>query len=97
MSEAITPAISDRICTHMNDDHGDALVLYAKVFGNTADAQAAKMIAIDPHGMNLSVQVGEETRPVRIQFDHVLKDSEDAHYTLIDMLKQAKASASSPQ
>ena len=44
MSEAINPAISDRICKHMNDDHGDALVLYVKAFGNSPEAESAKML-----------------------------------------------------
>lgn len=90
MSEAITPAISTRICTHMNDDHADAVLLYAKTFGNTPEAQAARMIAIDPQGMDLSAQIDETTHPLRIEFDHPLKDAEDAHHTLIEMLKQVR-------
>ena len=90
MADPITREISNRICKHMNDDHAEAIVLYAKVYGNESDAQAARMIAIDPHGMNLSVQTGKEPRSVRIEFDHILKDSEDAHHTLIEMVKQAK-------
>ncbi|MGK7949086.1 MAG: DUF2470 domain-containing protein [Xenococcaceae cyanobacterium] len=90
MSEPITPAISDRICKHMNEDHGDALVLYVKAFGNSTEAESAEMISIDPQGMNFSAQVAGETVPVRVEFDHTLKDAEDAHHTLIDMVKQAK-------
>ncbi len=90
MSEIITPAISDRICKHMNEDHGEAVALYARVFGNSPQTESAIMESIDPQGMNLSAQVGDETIPVRIKFDHTLKDAEDAHHTLIDMLKQAK-------
>ena len=90
MSEPITPAISDRICKHMNEDHGDALVLYIKAFGNSPQAESAEMISIDPQGMNFSAQVAGETVPVRVEFDHALKDAEDAHHTLIDMVKQAR-------
>jgi putative heme iron utilization protein len=90
MSEPITPAISDRICKHMNDDHSDAIVLYAKAFGNTPNAETAQMMAIDPQGMNLSVQMNGQIAPVRIDFDRELKDAEDAHYTLIDMVKKAR-------
>lgn len=90
MSEPITPAISDRICQHMNEDHTDAVVLYAKVFGNSPEAEAAQMLAIDPQGMDLSVTVPAEIAPIRIAFDHPLKDAEDAHYTLIEMIKQAR-------
>jgi putative heme iron utilization protein len=74
----------------MNEDHAEAIVLYAKVFGNSPEAQAAQMLSIDPHGMNLSVQVEERTIPVRIHFERVLQDAQDAHYTLIDMVKKAR-------
>jgi putative heme iron utilization protein len=90
MSEPITPAISDRICQHMNEDHGDALVLYAKVYGNTPDAETARMLSIDPQGMTLSVDKAEKTLPVRILFDHTLESAEDAHHTLIEMVKGAR-------
>lgn len=90
MADPITPVISDRICQHMNEDHGDALVLYAKVFGNTPNAETAQMLSIDPQGMNLSVQIEGVSVPIRIEFEHELKDSEDAHHILIDMVKQAK-------
>lgn len=90
MSEAITPAISDRICKHMNEDHGDALVLYVRAFGNSPQAESAQMISIDSQGMNFSAQIKEETLPVRVEFDHKLKDAEDAHHTLIEMVKTAR-------
>ncbi len=40
---------------------------------------AAKMLSIDSEGMNLTAQVNGEAVPIRIQFDHVLADAEDAH------------------
>ena len=92
MADVITPEISDRICKHMNDDHGEAIVLYAKAFGNSPDAESAKMVAIDPQGMDLTAQVAGEAKPIRIEFDHTLADSEDAHQTLISMVKQARQS-----
>jgi putative heme iron utilization protein len=91
MSEPITPAISDRICQHMNADHREALLLYAQVYGQTPHAEAAEMVAIDPQGMDLTVQIPEQQIPVRVLFDHDLKDAEDAHYTLIAMIKQARS------
>ena len=91
MSDVITPAISDRICKHMNEDHAEAIVLYAKVFGNSPEAETATMDSIDPQGMNLTANIKGETVPVRIEFNHTLKDSEDAHQTLIAMVKQARA------
>ncbi len=90
MSEPITPAISDRICQHMNQDHAEAIALYARVYGNVPQAEAATMNSIDPQGMNISTQIAGEVVPVRVEFDHTLKDAEDAHHTLIAMIKQAR-------
>jgi putative heme iron utilization protein len=90
MSEQFSAQVSNRICSHMNEDHADAVVLYAQAFGGLSDATAAEMLAIDVVGMDLMAQVNGSAVPVRIQFDHVLANSEDAHQTLIAMVKQAR-------
>jgi len=90
MADPLTPEISDRVCKHMNEDHTEAVALYAKIYGNTPEAESAQMESIDPQGMNLKAQVKGETIPVRVEFDHTLQDSEDAHQTLIEMVKQAR-------
>lgn len=91
MSDPISAEISDRICQHMNEDHADAVLLYAQTFGNATDATSAKMLTIDPLGMNLTAQMGDRNAvPIRIEFDHTLENSEDAHHTLIAMVKQAR-------
>jgi putative heme iron utilization protein len=90
ISEPITAAISDRICQHMNEDHGDALILYAQVYGNQSEVESATLDAIDPSGMDLTVHQHDQSLPLRIRFDHELKDAEDAHQTLIAMVKQAR-------
>lgn len=90
MSEPITSDISDRICAHMNDDHADAVLLYAQTFGNFPDAETARMVSIDPQGMDLSAKANGTAIPVRVAFERELKDAADAHHTLIEMLKQAR-------
>lgn len=91
MSDPFSPEVSDRICKHMNEDHAEAVALYAQTFGKAPDTDSAKMLSIDPQGMNLMTQINGTSIPLRIEFEHTLKDSEDAHHTLIDMLKQARA------
>jgi putative heme iron utilization protein len=90
MADSLTPAISDRICKHMNEDHAEAIALYAKVYGNQPETEAAQMLSIDAKGMNLSIQIQEKNDTLRIEFDHILTDSEDAHQTLIAMVRQAR-------
>lgn len=89
MSDALSPAISDRICAHMNDDHIDAIVLYAQAFAGVEEVTAARMQKIDAEGMDLLVQANGTEMPLRVTFDHKLQDADDAHHTLINMVKQA--------
>jgi putative heme iron utilization protein len=93
MSENFSAEISSRICNHMNEDHAESVILYAKAFGSVTNATAAQILAIDAEGMDLMALVNGENMPVRIQFDHVLADAEDAHQTLIGMVKQARIQA----
>ncbi|MCG9889677.1 MAG: DUF2470 domain-containing protein [Thermosynechococcaceae cyanobacterium MS004] len=97
MADPITPEVSQRICAHMNDDHAEAVLLYAKAYGKADQAIAAQMTAIDPEGMDLSVTL--ESTPsgattLRIPFERRLTDSEDAHQTLIGMVRQARSQVS---
>jgi putative heme iron utilization protein len=80
----------------MNDDHSDAVLLYAQVLGGHPQATAATMRSIDAEGMNLDVHTPGATLPSRIPFDHVLADAEDAHHTLIAMVKQARSQLTKP-
>jgi putative heme iron utilization protein len=90
MADLLTPAISDRICKHMNEDHAEAIALYAQVFGQRPNTETAQMLAIDSQGMDLTIQYQEQSEKIRITFDHTLQDSEDAHQTLIAMVRQAR-------
>ncbi|MGA1621994.1 MAG: DUF2470 domain-containing protein [Synechocystis sp.] len=94
MADPLTPAISDRICKHMNEDHASAIALYAQVFGQQTDVTTAQMQAIDATGMDLMVESKGTSQTIRIEFDHPLQDSEDAHQTLIAMVKQARSAMS---
>jgi putative heme iron utilization protein len=86
-SEIITTQVSDRICKHMNKDHAEAVLTYAQRYGEQPAAEAAILTAIDSQGMDLQAEIQGETRPIRIIFDHELKDAADAHHTLVAMLR----------
>ncbi len=91
MTDPLTPAVSDRICKHMNDDHADAVLLYARVYGGVEAATAATMLSVDAQGMTLQANVGGTLSEVRVPFSTPLNDSEAVHHALIDMLKQARS------
>ena len=84
--EPLTPTVSTRICKHMNDDHPDALLEFAKFFGGIIKPNKAKLIELTSLAMQLEV----DGKPIEIAFDHKVMDSEDAHRTLVAMLRKAK-------
>jgi putative heme iron utilization protein len=82
-ADPLTPAVSDRICKHMNDDHAEAVLAYARHYGGLSAAEQASLVAIHTEAMELEVDGAKVTVP----FDHSLSDSEDAHRTLVAMLR----------
>ena len=82
-ADPLTPAVSDRICRHMNDDHADAVLRYARHYGGVTTARQASMLAVSSEAMRLDV----DGTCVEVRFDHPLADSEDAHRTLVAMLR----------
>ena len=86
-ADPLTPAVSDRICEHMNKDHADAVAAYARHYGGAEAVTAARMLRVETRWMELEV----DGRLLRINFDHPLQDSEDAHRTLVAMLRAMQA------
>jgi len=82
--DPLSPSISRRICQHMNDDHHEALIQYAKRYGGIINPCKAQMIDLNPIAMTLEVD-GEI---IEIAFDHTLIDSLDAHRSLVSMIKE---------
>lgn len=92
-AEGFPKAISDRICKHMNDDHGDAVVLYATAYGKVEGVTSAVMDAIDSEGMDITAQVDGASQAVRVAFEKPLADAKEAHVVLVEMLKAVKTDA----
>ncbi len=81
---------AQRILEHMNTEHEHNLVDYAKVFGNLAWAQSARMIAIDPYGFDMVVKGNDHHQSLRLAFDTPLKNVDDAHIKFVKIAKEAK-------
>jgi putative heme iron utilization protein len=82
-ADPLTSAVSERICKHMNDDHAEAVLAYARHYGGVEAPQQARMVVVRPDAMELDV----DGQRVDVAFDHPLSDSEDAHRTLVAMLR----------
>jgi len=86
----LTAEDADRIIEHMNEEHADALLLFAQVYADEGGATAARMTDIDADGLTLEATTGEGTKSLRIDFDDRLDTPEDAHRALVDMALNAR-------
>jgi putative heme iron utilization protein len=78
------------IMEHMNRDHADALILYARVLGGV-EADAAEMVAVDRLGFKLRARTGEGPRGCRIGFPREVTAAEQCRAVLIEMLADCRA------
>jgi hypothetical protein len=78
------------IIDHMNKDHADALIAYARHFAREA-ADEATMIAVDRLGFRLRLRSGERLHAVRIAFPREVRSAAESRTVLIEMLAQARA------
>ncbi|WP_417686232.1 HugZ family protein [Roseibium sp.] len=71
---------------HMNEDHADAVKLYAEVLAGKPEGNW-RLIAIDPEGLDL--KAGDEL--ARLWFGSTLSEPEKLRPALVDLAKQARA------
>ena len=76
------------IIRHMNADHGDALILLARLLGGI-ESQEAAMTAVDRLGFHVRVKTKEGMRGARIAFSREVKSPEEARAVLVEMVQQA--------
>ena len=79
------------IIDHMNADHGEALVSYARAFTRAADTDEAIMTGVDRYGFEMSVKTARGMRPARLAFESEIETPTDARKALVALVKAARA------
>jgi heme iron utilization protein len=85
-----TEAEEDRICEHMNDDHADAVLRFARINGGYAEATSARMLGIDEIAMRLEVETADGRVELLVAFPEALTTPEEAHLVIVGMAKDAR-------
>ena len=81
-------AAEEGAIAHMNDDHAEALRLYAtKLLG--ADDGPWRLTGLDPEGLDLAL--GDAT--LRLPFPHRVATADELRKTVVDLAKEARAKA----
>lgn len=79
------------IVEHMNDDHPDATLAYARAFGGIPGATRALMTAIDRYGFELLAVTSDGEQQVRIPFPEDVTSPDAARRALIALVRDARA------
>lgn len=77
------------ITEHMNRDHADALLTYARFYAG-AEAEEATMTAVDRLGFKLRLRRGSRRWSVRIAFPWTVTNASESRAVLIEMLERAR-------
>jgi hypothetical protein len=78
------------VLAHMNDDHAEALLSYARAFTRAEAAESAVMIGIDRYGFEMSVKTPVGARPARIAFTAEIETPDEARKALVALVKEAR-------
>jgi len=84
---------SQEIINHMNEDHGDANILYAQKLANLHDCTEATMLGIDRYGVTLRASTSNGPRMARIGFPTPLNNQEEARPAVIELLELARSTS----
>jgi putative heme iron utilization protein len=77
------------IIEHMNHDHADALITFARVLAGT-ESDEAVMISVDRLGFKLRLKSGPRLSGARIAFPREVTTTEQCRAVLIEMLRDAR-------
>ncbi len=75
---------------HMNSDHADAVLAYARGLGGIHWAQAAVMTGLSAHGIDLTVSGDGRVATVHIPFIPPLSHANQLRPRLVAMAQQAR-------
>jgi heme iron utilization protein len=79
------------ILKHMNEDHGEAMIAYARAFAGLPEATAASMTAVDRYGFELSVSTPAGPKAARLAFEEPVATSDEVRKAMVVMVKKARA------
>ncbi len=87
--DPLTDAAAD-ILEHMNRDHAEALVTFARVLARE-EAEEARMVGVDRLGFKLRLRSGARLHSCRISFPREVTSAPLCREVLIEMLRECRA------
>ncbi|XXK28809.1 DUF2470 domain-containing protein [Arenicellales bacterium nBUS_45] len=88
-------AVSAAVIAHMNEDHPDANLDYARGPGGCPEAISAMLLKINRLGIVLQVTISNGVKTIPIQFPEPLESQDQIRPALINLLTEARTSLKS--
>lgn len=81
---------------HMNDDHPDSVLAYARAIGEIEGATRALITAIDRYGFELLAVTPDGERRMRLAFRVEVRSPDDARRAFVELVRAARAKLGAP-
>ena len=88
-------AVSTAIIAHMNEDHSDANLDYARGPGGCPAATSAMLLKINRLGIVLQVTTSDDVKTIPVKFPEPLESRDQIRPALINLLTEARKSLKS--
>ena len=85
-----TTPFAEGVLAHMNDDHGDAMVLMCRAFSRASDTTGAVMTSLDRYGFEMSAATPDGPRPIRLAFSKPVETSEEVRVEMVALTRKAR-------
>ncbi|WP_437878888.1 HugZ family protein [Sorangium sp. So ce513] len=79
-----------RILEHMNTDHADAVLAYAKLLAGIKDATGATMTSVDRYGFELDVITPAGPKAARLSFDAPVTTTDEVRKAMVALVREAR-------
>lgn len=81
---------AERIISHMNEDHADALRLYCEAFSRSGPVPEATMTGVDRYGFEMSAKTEQGPRPIRVAFTEEVTDATAVRKQMVALIGTAR-------
>jgi nitroreductase len=95
MTDPLSP-IAQGAIEHMNSDHADAVLAYARGIAGLRAADSARVTGIDARGLDLEAMLGGQAQAARVMFDAPLTSPEQLRPALVALAERARVAVETP-
>jgi len=90
-SPTLPPDLVAGAIEHMNADHADAVLAYARGLAGLEWATTARLLAIDAEGIDLEATDGARSAQARVAFPRPLASPDELRMATVELARAARA------